>query len=151
MSTSDPVRPRPTVRQYEDVTPEGHEFEEPPGYGWVAFAGVMLLLLATLNGIDGVAAVSDSKFFTANATYILSGLNTYGWVLIVISVVQGLAGIGVWAQVKGVRWLGVAIAAINAIIQLMFIPAYPFWSLAVFAVDILVIYGLIAHGARSRS
>jgi hypothetical protein len=149
MSTSDRVQPPPTVRQYQGADYD-REFEEPSGYGWVVFAGAMLLLLATLNGIDGVAAVSNSKFFTPNATYVLSDLNTYGWVLIGISLVQGLAGIGIWAQVKGVRWLGVGIAALNAIVQLMFIRAYPFWSLALFSMDILVIYGLIVHGAARR-
>jgi hypothetical protein len=125
-------------------------YEESPGYGWVLFAGTMLLMLSVLNGIDGIAAVSNSKFFAPNATYILSDLNTWGWVLIVIATVQGLTGIGVWMQVSGVRWLGVAIAAANAIVQLVFMPAYPFWSLALFTLDILVIYGLIAHGSRPR-
>jgi hypothetical protein len=47
------------------------------------------------------------------------------------------------------RWAGVAVAALNGIAQLLFIQAYPFWSLTLFTIDILVIYGLIAHGKRS--
>jgi hypothetical protein len=148
MSTTDPVRARSTVGQ--DQGEAGYAYDESPSYGWVLFAGTMLLMLATLNGIDGIAAVSNSKFFTPNATYILSDLNTYGWVLIVISVVQGLVGLGVWMQVKSIRWFGVAIAAVNAIVQLVFIPAYPFWSLTLFTLDILVIYGLVVHGARHQ-
>jgi hypothetical protein len=50
--------------------------------------------------------------------------------------------------VGGIRWIGVAIAAGNAILQLLFMPAYPFWSLCLFTLDILVIYGLIARGRR---
>lgn len=148
MSTTDPVRSGSTARQYQG---EGGYYEESAGYGWVLFAGTMLLLLATLNLIDGIAAVSNSKFFTAHATYIVSSLNTYGWVLIITAVIQALVGLGVWMQVKGVRWFGVAIAAINAIVQLTFIPAYPFWSLTLFTLDILVIYGLVVHGARERA
>jgi hypothetical protein len=137
------------------VRPESAEggystYEEAPGYGWVLFAGTMLLMLSVLNGIDGIAAVSNSTFFTENAKFILSDLNTWGWVLIVIAAVQGLAGIGVWLQVKGVRWVGVAIAATNAVVQLVFMPAYPFWSLTLFTLDILVIYGLVAYGSRTR-
>ena len=64
---------------------------------------------------------------------------------------QLLAALGVWARTTGVRWLGVGIAGLNAIAQLIVIPAYPFWSLCLFTLDIVVIYGLIAHGARSRS
>jgi len=122
--------------------------EESRGDGWVLFAGVILAMLATLNFIDGVAAVSDSTFFTNNAKYVLSGLNTWGWVLICMGVVQGLTAVGVWTRVKGVRWVGVALAALNGIVQLIFIDAYPFWSLAMFSLDILVIYALVAYGAK---
>ena len=64
---------------------------------------------------------------------------------------QVLAAFGVWAKTPGVRWFGVTVAALNGIAQLLFIPAYPFWSLTLFTVDILVIYGLVAHGKRSRA
>jgi hypothetical protein len=46
------------------------------------------------------------------------------------------------------RWTGVAVLGLNAIAQLLFIPAYPFWSLALFSIDILAIYGLVAYGDR---
>ena len=75
-------------------------------------------------------------------------LETWNRQVLVSAVVQGLTAYGVWARVKGVRWLGVGIAALNAIIQLIFIQAYPFWSLTMFTLDILVIYGLIAYGAK---
>jgi hypothetical protein len=123
--------------------------EEDSGYGWVMFAGTMLAILATLNFIDGLAAVSNSTFFTANAKFVLSDLNTWGWVLIAMSALQLGLAFGIWAQIKGLRWIGVAVASVNAIIQLVFMPAYPFWSLCLFTLDILVIYGLIAHGART--
>jgi hypothetical protein len=146
MSTVDPGRTS-APREYSSGRPDAYA-EDTRGDGWVLFAGVMLAMLACLNFIDGVAAVSNSSFYTDNARFILSGLNTWGWVLICISVVQLLAAFGVWARVYAVRWLGVAIASLNAIVQLMFIDAYPFWSLALFTLDILVIYGLIAYGGR---
>jgi hypothetical protein len=49
-----------------------------------------------------------------------------------------------------VRWFGVTVATLDGVAQLLFIPAYPFWSLTFFTLDILVIYGLIAHGKRTR-
>ena len=143
MSTVDPARDR--AQQYEG----SREARDDHGAGWVAFAAVMLLILATLNVIDGIAAVSNSTFFTENARFVISDLNTWGWILILCGLVQGAVGLGVVARVGGVRWLGVAIASANAILQLLFIPAYPFWSLCLFTLDILVIYGLIAHGRRS--
>ena len=142
MSTTDPVRA-------PQDAPDDPDYEYAPGEGWVIFAGFLLAILAGLNLIQGIAAVSNSAFFVNDAKFIFSNLNTWGWILTVAGVVQGLAAVGVMFQVKGVRWLGVAIAALNAIAQMLFISAYPLWSLAVFTLDLLVIYGLVVHGARS--
>jgi hypothetical protein len=151
MSTVDPAR---STRGADPYAPGGEVREyvdDDSGSGWVLFAGTMLAILATLNFIDGVAAVSDSTFFTQNAKLVISNLNTWGWVLIGMSALQLLLAFGIWARVKSLRWFGVAIASVNAIVQLIFMPAYPFWSLCLFTLDILVIYGLIAHGARPRA
>jgi hypothetical protein len=118
------------------------------GPGWVLFAGMMLALLALMNFIYGISAVSDSKFFVGDTKYVLSGLHTWGWVLILVSIVQIVAAGGVWARMSGMRWLGVAICGINAVVQLLALPAAPFWAVALFTLDVLVIYGLIAHGAK---
>ncbi len=120
------------------------------GAGWVLFAGTMLVLLAAMNAIYGIAAVSNSTFFVGGAKFVFSGLNTWGWILIVIAAVQLVTGIGVWFQWTGVRWIGVAIAGLNAIAQLLAMPAYPLWSLCLFMIDVLVIYGLVVHGARTE-
>jgi hypothetical protein len=149
MSTVDPAR---TARSAEYARGQTRDYvEDDSGLGWVLFAGTMLALLAVLNFIDGVAAVSNSAFFVNDAKFVLSGLNTWGWVLIVMSAIQLALAFGIWARVKGLRWFGVAIAAANAIAQLAIMPAYPLWGLCLFTLDILVIYGLIAHGARPAS
>jgi hypothetical protein len=118
------------------------------GYGWVVFSGVLLLLVGTLNFIEGIAAVGNAHFFVANTHYIAGSLNTWGWVAMVIGVVQVCVGLGVFVRNQLSRWAGVAILSLNAIAQLMMMPAYPFWSLSIFALDILAIYGLVAHGKR---
>jgi hypothetical protein len=118
------------------------------GSGWVTFAGVMILVLGVVNVIYGIAAISNSTFYVADAKYIVSDLNTYGWITVCIGAVQLLAGVGVFARVQVARWLGVLIAAVNLIAQLMWISAYPLAGLAFIAVDILVIYGLVAHGRK---
>jgi hypothetical protein len=149
MSTVEPGRRDRAADPYASGTAgRDHAYEEEHGAGWVLFSGVMLSMIGTLNVIWGIAAVSNSTFFTQNATYILSGLNTWGWVLIAMGTVQVLTAFGVWAQVSGVRWLAVLIAGTNAIVQLMAIDAYPFWSLTIFTLDVLVIYGLVTYGAR---
>ena len=118
------------------------------GYGWVVFAGVLLLILATINVIEGIAAIGNAHFFVANTHYVISDLNTWGWVVLCIGALQGLAGLGVFVKNQFARWFGVVALAANAIAQLLMMPAYPFWSLCIFAVDIVAMYGLIAYGKR---
>ncbi len=120
------------------------------GDGWLLFAALMLGLAGTFNVIDGIVALSKSKFFTQNATYVFSDLRTWGWIVVVLGIVQILAALAVVNRSQWARWFGVGAAGVNAIAQLVWIPAYPFWSLAMFAVDVLVIYGLTVYGSRGR-
>jgi hypothetical protein len=150
MSTVDPARSVERGRA-DPYAPGGEtqdHVERVAGDGWVLFAASMLALLAVLNFVDGVAAISNSTFFVNNAKFILSDLNTWGWVLIVLALLQAGLAVGIGMRVRALRWFGVLIAGLNAIAQLAFMPAYPFWSLALFTLDILVIYGLVAYGAK---
>src|ERR1700754_4082157 len=142
MSTST----RPTAKQHTGDN-AAYAYEQ-RGDGWVIFAGVMLAIVGALKLIDGIAAVGDSTFFVNDAKFIFSNLNTWGWVMIVLGAAQIAVAFGVWNRTKGVRWIAVAIAGLNAIAHMFSIQAYPFWSLAVFTLDILIIYGLVAYGAR---
>jgi len=116
------------------------------GSGWVLFAGIMISLVGLLDVIWGIAAIGDSRFFVNDATFILSGLNTWGWIVLVLGAIQLVAAFSIWKGGQAGRWFGIAVAMFNAVAALMSISAYPFWSLAVFTLDILVIYGLIAYG-----
>jgi hypothetical protein len=116
------------------------------GHGWVMFAGVLLLTVGTINFIEGVAAIGSAHFFVGNTHYIVGSLNTWGWVALCIGVIQWAVGLGVFVRNQLARWTGVGVLALNAIAQLLMMPAYPFWSLTIFAVDILAIYGLITYG-----
>src|SRR4051794_36316274 len=120
--------------------------DERTGYGWVLFAGTMLLIVGTLNFIYGIAAISDSKFYVKDAQFVISNLNTWGWFLVVVGAVQAISALGIWAQAAGARWVGIISAGVNAIIQMLAISGYPFLALSLFAIDILIIYGLLAHG-----
>jgi uncharacterized membrane protein (DUF2068 family) len=136
----------------QNRSPSGDRAYDPDrGLGWVIFAGCMLCLVGTLNIIYGIAAISNSKFYVANTQYVFSDLKTWGWILLIVGVIQFVAAFGIWASTEWARWLGVASAGINAVVQMLFIPAYPFLSLALFATDLLVIYGLIAYGGRQNA
>jgi len=118
------------------------------GVGWVVFAGIMILIAGILNTIWGIAAIGNSKFFTQNATYILSSLNTWGWIVLIIGVLQLFAAFSIWQGGAYGRWIGIITAGFSAIASLMSIGAYPFWALCLFGIDLLVIYGLAAYGGR---
>jgi hypothetical protein len=122
--------------------------EDDRGYGWIVFSGVLLLLLGTMNVIEGIAAIGNAHFFTANAHYVFGDLKTWGWIVLCIGVLQLAVGLGVYVKNQFARWAGVAVLSANALAQLLMIPAYPFWSLALFTLDILAIYGLVVYGER---
>jgi hypothetical protein len=110
--------------------------------GWWVFAGILLLVAGLLNIVWGIAAIGDSKFFTEEATYILSGLNTWGWITLIVGVLEMIAAFSLWSGGEFGRWFGIFVAALNSVAALLSIPAYPFWSLAVFALSIIIIYKL---------
>ena len=119
--------------------------------GWVIFAAIMLIIVGVLNVIWGIAAIADSKFFVQDQKYILSNLHTWGWVTLILGVLQILAALSIWSGGQYGRWFGIIAAGLSSIAALLSIPAYPLWSLAIFAVDIAIVYGLAVHGGQGRS
>ena len=127
---------------------EARRHEEGRGYGLVLFASILLVVVACFNVIQGIAAIANSHVFTAHAHYVFANLRTWGWITLIIAIVQLLAAAGVLAGNQVARWVGVAFLALSAIDQMFFIPAYPFWALTIIAVDVVALYGLCAHGSR---
>jgi hypothetical protein len=120
------------------------------GYGMVVFAAVLLGMLGLFNIIDGIAAIARSSIFIGNAHYVIGDLRTWGWVALILGVLQVLASIGVLAGNQIARWTGVALIGLNSIGQMFFIPAYPFWALMIIAVDVVALWGLCAYGSRDN-
>jgi hypothetical protein len=118
------------------------------GLGWLTFAAIMLGLAGLLGFIDGLVAISKSSFYVANAQFVFSDLNTWGWILMVAGVVAILAAFGIPTGSQWARWTGILIAGLQGIAQLLMIQAYPFWSLVVFTIDVLVIYALAVYGGN---
>jgi hypothetical protein len=118
--------------------------------GWVTFAGIMLVIAGILNVIYGIAAIGNSDFFVHNAHYVFSNLKTWGWVTLVVGVLQFLAALSLWQGGLYGRIVGIFAAALGAIAALLSIPAYPFWSLAVFALCVVIIHQIAAHGTEGR-
>ena len=145
-----PPPPAPTQRPAEPAPRGQYGTEEVEGSGWLLFAGIMVMIAGVLNIIWGIAAISNSKFFTHNATYILTELKAWGWIVLIIGVVELIAAFSIWAGGQFGRWIGIVAAGANAIAALLSIPAYPFWALCLFGIDILIIYGLAAYGGQRQ-
>ena len=127
-----------------------YEYED-RGRGWTLFAGTCLMIVGGLNFIYGIAAVSNSRFYVRNTEYVITDLKTWGWFMIVLGAIQFFAAFSIWNRTTWGRWVGVASASVNAMIQLLAINGAPFLSLALFAVDILIVYALIAYGGREST
>jgi hypothetical protein len=147
MSTSHAAQTVTQVSRDAAPAPDYYE-DDDRGYGWVAFAGTLLLLVGSINVIEGIAAIGNANFFAHNTHYVFADLNTWGWIVLILGCCQVLVGCGVFVKNQFSRWTGVVVLAANCIAQLLMMPAYPFWSLTLIAMDILAIYGLIAYGKR---
>lgn len=120
------------------------------GYGLVIFASVLLLVIGAWNAIQGIAAIANSHVYLTNVHYVFGDLRAWGWVILIFGVLQVAAAIGVIVGSQLGRWFAVAVVGLNAIGQMFFIPAYPFWSLAVIAMDVVALYGLCLYGSRDN-
>ena len=110
--------------------------------GWWVFAAILLGVSGVLNIIWGIAAIGNSHFFTANAHYIFSNLNTWGWITLIIGGVELFASFSLFQGGGFGRVIGIIAAALAALDALLSIPAAPFWSICVFALSIIVLYEL---------
>jgi hypothetical protein len=125
-------------------------YTEGRGYGLILFAGVLLLVVGFWNLIYGIAAIAQSHVFTANAHYVFGDLRAWGWVTLIFAILLLVAGAGVMVGNQLARWFGVAALALNLINQMFDIPAYPFWSLSIVAMDVVALYALCAYGSREN-
>jgi hypothetical protein len=129
---------------------EARSHESGHGYGLVLFASILLLVVGCFNAIEGIAAIANSHVFVANAHYVFANLKTWGWITLILGALQLVAAAGVLAGNQLARWFAVVVIGLNAINQMFFIPAYPFWSLTIIAMDVFALYGLCAYGSRSN-
>ena len=121
------------------------------GAGRAIFAAILLLIAGTLNIIYGIGALDSANIFTNDTRYILTDLNTMGWVLIVLGVVQLTGGFSLIAGNIYGRIIGITGAGLGAIGALLSIGGSdPWWSLAIFFLCIWIIYGILILGDDDR-
>jgi hypothetical protein len=117
------------------------------GAGRAVFVAILLLIAGTLNVIYGIGALDDANVFVNDRRFILTDLNTLGWVLIILGVIQVIGGLSLLGGRTFGRVIGLAGAILGAIGALLSIGgAYPWWSLAIFFLCIYIIHGLFIVG-----
>jgi hypothetical protein len=117
------------------------------GVGRAMFAAILLVIAGTLNVIYGIGALDSANIFVNDKRFILSDLNTMGWVLIVIGVIQLTGGFSLMAGNTYGRIIGIVGAGLGALGAVLSIGgANPWWSLAVFALCIYVLSGIVQLG-----
>ena len=122
------------------------------GAGRATFAAILLLIAGTLNIIYGIGALDSASIFTNEKRYIFTNLNTMGWILIVLGVIQLTGGFSLMAGNTYGRVIGLVGAGLGAIGALLSIGgANPWWSLAVFALCVYIIQGILVLGEDERA
>ena len=124
---------------------------ESDGFGWKVFAGIMILIVGVLNVFDGLVGLTQENYvkqFTNGQLPVTNNIKTWSWVVLIIGVVMILAGFLIFSGNMFGRVVGILVAALNLLVQLAYLNHNTFWSFTMILIDILVIYGLAAHGGR---
>ena len=121
------------------------------GTGRVVFAAVLLLIAGTLNIIYGIGALDDANIFVNDKRYIFTNLNTLGWVLIILGVIQLTGGFSLMSGNTYGRVIGIIGGSLGAIGALLSVGgAYPWWSLGIFFLCVWVVWGILVFGEDER-
>jgi hypothetical protein len=125
---------------------------DPTGWtGWIVFASFMMFLLGAFQAVQGLVALFDDGFYVTSGNLVVNvNYNVWGTVHLLLGVLLILTGAGVLTGNLAARTIGVILAGLSALANLLFIEAYPFWSIIIITVDVLVIYALTVHGRELK-
>jgi hypothetical protein len=112
-------------------------------YGIAAFGGVLLVMLGLFQFLEGLSAALKDDVYLATSNYLYSiNLSGWGWILMGIGAVAIVVGICVLYGQTWARGTGILIAVLSAVANFAFLPYYPWWSLLMVAINVLVIWAL---------
>jgi hypothetical protein len=114
--------------------------------GWILYASTIMILLGLFNVIEGLAALfSDDVFVVDEGQLLVFDFTAWGVIHLVWGIVMVVVGFAVAAGREWARWVAVFVVALNAIAHIGFLVAFPLWAILMIALDVLVIYGLVAR------
>ncbi|AQZ61849.1 putative integral membrane protein [[Actinomadura] parvosata subsp. kistnae] len=119
--------------------------------GWIWFAGMLMIIAGVFNIIGGLyAVINDDVYVRTPLRLLFFDVSTWGWLHLIFGVVLLATGLAVSVGQTWARVVAAILVMLNAMTQLTWIGVNPWWSLAVIAVDVLVLYALIVHGREAR-
>jgi hypothetical protein len=126
---------------------------QPAPSGWavggVTVAAVLLMMAGTFEALAGLVGIFQDKFYATTPNYIFQfDATSWGWIHLIVGILVGLAGVGILFGNLAARIVGIGLAALSMIANFLFIPYYPFWSLAIIALDVFIIWALASHGGE---
>jgi hypothetical protein len=116
--------------------------------GWVAFAGFLMLIVGTLDFLQGLTALIKDEYYVLTPSRILVfDLTTWGWIMLIWGVVLALAGLGLLTRQGWARWFTIVAVGANFVAELGFLGGgnFTLWALTVIALNVLVLYALIVR------
>jgi hypothetical protein len=130
-----------------------YDVERTSGWtGWVVFAGVIMVMIGALHGITGLVALFDDGYYVVRPSGLVLNVDYtgWGWAHLLGGIIIFAAGCGVIAGQTWARAVGVVLAVVSVVGNMLFFAAYPFWSLILITLDVIVIYALIVHGRELK-
>ena len=122
------------------------------GEGWLLYSSIILLIVGTLNFFQGLALIAKDEIVVTGAdasTVVIGDVSTWGWVILIVGVIEIAAGFGVLARQPWARVFAIVVASLAVIAQFpVFFGPHPLWSFTVMLLAIFVIYGLATYGGR---
>ncbi|GLX02150.1 hypothetical protein [Microtetraspora sp. NBRC 16547] len=119
--------------------------------GWIWFAGTLMIMDGVFNAITGLVAIFNRNFFIRSGRdVVLIPLTGMGWFHLIIGITLLAVGAALIAGQVWARLVAVILVAVNAVAHMMTLPAYPWWSITMIAIDIFILYALVVHGEEAR-
>jgi hypothetical protein len=111
--------------------------------GVTGFAGVMLMTVGVFQILEGIAAIADDKVYVTGIKYAYQfDVTAWGWIHLIVGIIALATGFGLLVGQTWARLTGILIAVIGAVANFAFLPYYPFWSVAIIAFNIFVIWAI---------
>jgi hypothetical protein len=120
--------------------------------GWIAFAGVMMVILGSLDAFWGLAAIlNDEIVVVGGQGALIFDITTWGWVHLILGSLVALIGLGLISGNAAVRVAGIFVVAVNAVAQIVWFPAAPLWAFLMIIIDTVIIYQLTVNWSAEEA